>query len=291
MTKEKKVIDLWKGWWKLWTKIGPPWRPSKKDIKFWENKILKLKKKNPKVLVLGSTPEIRDMLAKNGITPTLLEANQSMFEAMTKLRKNAKGKEKLVIGDWLKADKIFKKNSFDVVIGDLPHCNIAIKDWPRFFTGIYNILKPGGYFLVATVAYSYTERQTVKEMLNKYKKNKKHFKDFKNRVWELYQILDEPGVFDKKEHRFNLYKLRDLVKKKAQKYFSLDEIDNNLLFVQGDLNGELFNDVVEVGPPLEDQLVLQSKWFYLDELYLVPDHPVFKIRRTMSLKSKKINNL
>ncbi|MFA7209205.1 MAG: class I SAM-dependent methyltransferase [Parcubacteria group bacterium] len=287
---EKKVVDLWKNWWKVWTKIGPPWRPSKKDIGFWEKRIEELSKnKKLKVLLLGSTPEIRDMFARHDIPLTLLEANESMYEAMGKMRKvhSAPSDEKLVIGNWLEADRIFKENRFDIVISDLPHCNIAYKDWPKFFTNIFNVLKPGGQFLLATVTYGYPERQTIEEMLEKYSKNKKYFADFKNRIWELYQVLNEPGILDKKEWRFNLYKLRELVKKKAKKKFSLDEIDRNLVFIQGDLTGELLNDVVEVGPPLEEQLIMQSKWFYLDSLYLVPDHPVFKIRRTMILKVKK----
>lgn len=285
---EKNIVDLWGDWWKLWNLIGPPWRPAKKDIDFWENRIKELKKdKNLKVLLLGSTPEIRDMLAKNNVCLTLLEANRSMYDAMSKIRKVKEGKEKLVIGNWLKADKIFEKDQFDVVMGDLPHCNIDFKNWPKFFTNIFNILKPGGQFLVSTVTYDYSERQTIEEMLTKYRKNKKYFQNFKNRLWELYQLLDEPGILDMQEWKFSHYKLRKPLITAANKSFPLEEIDKNIWFIPGDLHGEKLGAVTEVGPPLEEQLIMQSKWFYLDELYLIPDHPAFKIRRSMILKSKK----
>lgn len=288
MTGKKKVINMWQDWSKLWSRVGPPWRPSVKDIKFWEKRIVELDRgRKLRILLLGTTPEIRDMLARHNISVTMLEVNEVMYEAMTKLRKSRNGEEKLVIGDWLKADRIFKKNSFDIAIGDLPHCNVAFKKWPRFFENFYNVLKPGGLFFLATVTYSYPERQTIKQILEKYRKNKKYFANFKNRVWELYQLLDEPGVYDKKERRFNLYKLRKPIIEVAQRDFSRKEIDKNLWFIKNDLNGESFGDVVEVGPPLEEQLALQSKWFMLDELYPVPDHPAFKMRRSMILKSKK----
>lgn len=285
----KQIVDLWGNWWKVWQKIGPPWRPAAKDIRFWEKQIREIQKhKNPKVLILGSTPEIRVMLAKNNISPTLLEANRPMYEAMSNLYKINTAKEKLVVGNWLDADKYFPKNGFDVVMGDLPHCNIEYAKWPSFFTAAHNILKPGGYFLLSTVNYDYSERQTIKEMLDKYRKNKKYFSDFKNRLWELYQLIDEPGVFDKKERRFNHYKLRKILVREALKSFSHEEIDENIWFISDDLNGELLSDVTEVSPKLEEQLILQSKWFSLENLLKIEDHPAFNIRRSMILRSKKL---
>lgn len=281
-----ELLTLWETTFpKVWSKLSPPWRPSIKDIKFWEKRIIELKRKNLKVLIFGSTPEIRDMLARNNINPTLLEANPSMYRAMSEIAK-IKNKENPVFGNWLEADKIFSKNSFDVVMGDLPHCNVDYSKWPDFFTNVYNILKPGGQFLVSTACYDYPERQTVKEMLVKYAKNKKYFADFKNRLWELYQTLNEPGIMDKK-YRFYIYKLRDLVKKEALKKYKPEEVDKNIWFISNDLNGQSFGKVTEVGPPLEDQIRLQSKWFYLDEILLITDHPAFRMRRSMILKSKK----
>ncbi|HLN18885.1 MAG TPA: class I SAM-dependent methyltransferase [Patescibacteria group bacterium] len=288
MGKEKEMVDVWESIsFKLWSRIGPPWRPAKKDINFWEKRLNRLaKNKKIKVLVLGSTPEIRDMLVKNKINTTLLEANKSMYNAMNRLMKIKSTKEKLVIGNWLEANKIFKENTFDVVISDEPHCNIDYPKWPSFFSSLYNVLKPGGYLMLATVTYNFSQRQTIKEMLKKYKKNKKYFKDFKNRIWELYHLIGEKGVISK-DYKLNFDKLRELIKKQALSQFAPEEVDKCLWFVSGDLDGECLGGVTEVGPPLKKQISLQSKWFLLEDMLLIKDHPVFDIKRTMILKSKK----
>jgi len=287
----KKLYNpLWFQFWKIWNKIGPPWRPSEKEIKWWGKKSTGLKKRNKKLkaLVLGSTPEIRDMLAKNKIDTTLLDANRSMYEAMNKLTKRRNKKEKLVIGNWLDMDKVLGKNKFDFVIGDAPHCNLAFKTWPRFFEGLYNVLKPGGYFMVGSITLEFSERQTVDDLLKKYKKNKKYFNDFKNRLWELYKLADEKEVWINRVRGFSYEAVRKLLKREGSKRkIGLKEIDENLWFLSGDINGEALGPYIEVMPPLEEQINLQSKWFYLDDLYLVPDHPAFKIRRAMILRSKK----
>ncbi|MDP1845678.1 MAG: class I SAM-dependent methyltransferase [Candidatus Moranbacteria bacterium] len=288
---KKLYNSLWFQFWKIWNKIGPPWRPSVKEIKWWEKKIVELNKsnKNLKALVLGSTPEIRDMLAKNKIDTTLLDANQSMYEAMNKLIKKKNNREKLVVGNWLEMEKVLGENRFDFVIGDAPHCNLAYKTWPRFFDGLYNVLKPGGYFMVGSITLEFNERQTIEDLFNKYKRKKKYFKNFKNRLWELYQLADEKGVWTNEVRGFSYEAVRKLLKREgAKRKIGLKELDENLWFLSGDINGEALGNYVEVMPTLEEQINLQSKWFYLDELYLILDHSAFKIRRAMILKSKRL---
>lgn len=287
----KKLYNpLWFQFWKIWNKIGPPWRPSKKELLWWKKKIVELQKKgkNLKVLVLGSTPEIRDMLSELKIDTTLLDANESMYKAMNRLVKKKNKKEKLVIGNWLDMDKVLGKNKFDFVISDAPHCNLAFKTWPRFFEGLYNILKPGGYFMVGSITLEFDERQTIKDLFGKYKKHKKYFRDFKNRLWELYQLANEKGVWLEKEKGFSYEGVRRLLRKEGRKRkIGQKELDENLWFLSGDINGEALGVYIEVMPSLEKQINLQSRWFYLDNLYLVPGHLAYKIRRAMIMKSKK----
>ncbi len=280
----------WKSYCKLWQKIGPPWTPTSQEIKFWEKKILVIKKKNfnAKALVLGATPEIRDLLAKHKINTTLLEANESMYRAMSKLMKMKNNKEKFVCGNWLEVNSIFKKNSFDFVISDAPHCNLAFKDWPKFFHGVYSILKKESYFLFATMISSFKARLTFEDVLKIYKNNRKYFKDFKNRLWALYQLIDEKNIYNKNTRGFVFNNLRNLIKKKGLKVgLSLKEIEKNLWFLDNDINGESLGDYIEVDPPLEEQLIIQSKYFYLDKIFKVTTHPAFNVRRAMILKSKE----
>ncbi|MCK4745032.1 class I SAM-dependent methyltransferase [Candidatus Parcubacteria bacterium] len=281
----------WESYWRLWQKVGPPWLTPIQDIKFWEKRILEIKKKDKKIkaLVLGATPKIRDLLAKHKIDTTLLEANKSMYVAMSRLIKIKNNEEKFICGDWLNADKIFKKNTFDFIIGDEPHCNLSFKNWPKFFQGIYNILKPNFNFLLSTVISDFSDRSTIKEVIQKYKDNPKYFKDFKNRLWELYKLIGEKNIYNKKTRGFIFDNLRDLVKKEGLKSgLSLNQIEKNLWFIDNDMNSESIGSYIEVDPPLEEQIIIQSKYFYLDKIFKVDSHPAFNIRRAMILKSKKL---
>jgi len=117
----------WKKAWKFWNKIQPPWRPSIHDIKFWETAVVKVKKAKPdaRALVIGVTPEIRDLLAKYKINTCLIDINPTMYEAMNRLMRMKNSEEKFIPGHWLDIDKIFHKNSFDLIRGDSPHCDLA----------------------------------------------------------------------------------------------------------------------------------------------------------------------
>lgn len=284
----KEIIDLWKDWSKLWQEVEPPGRPSEKELIFWNEKLENFGSAVPQVLILGSTPEFRDFFASKNIPITLLEANEVMYREMSKLRKKPGGQETLVLGNWLEAASLLDTHRFDFVLGDIPHCNLRFADWPKFFENVHGVLKPGGFFLVSTILYDYPERQSIEEMFQKYEQTPERFHDFKNRIWEIYQLLDEPGVYDRERRTFNMYVLRDRIREAAKGRFPEEEVDKNLWYIPGDLQGERFGEVVEVGPDLAEQITLQSRWFVLESLYQVPDHPVFKIRRAMILISRKI---
>ena len=66
MKTQKKYASAWKQIAKTWKLLSFPWRPNKENLADYEKFILKSIKgvKNPRVLLLGATPEIRDMLAK-----------------------------------------------------------------------------------------------------------------------------------------------------------------------------------------------------------------------------------
>jgi len=142
--------------------------------------------------------------------------------------------------------------------------------------------------MVGSITLEFNERQTVKGLFDKYKNNKNYFRDFKNRLWELYLLADEKGVWLSKERGFSYEGVRKLLRREGEKRkITQKELDENLWFLSGDINGESLGQYIEVMPSLEEQVTLMLKWFYLDQLYLVPDHPAFKIRRAMILKSKR----
>lgn len=132
---------------KLWAKFAPPGRPSKDDIKNYD-KLLKIALNNieqPKIVILGATPEIRNLLYKYKDTKVLcVDMTGDMYWAMNNFIKHQNPREKFIKANWLTMSKKIK--DADVVIGDYVLGNISDHQH-KFYLEIKRILKPGGYFI------------------------------------------------------------------------------------------------------------------------------------------------
>lgn len=132
---------------KIWDKYRSPFRPSQDDIKnyFYFAKNLNI---NSKVLVLGSTPEIRKRLGVKGISAVVMDNSKEMYHGMMRFVKTISlEQEQFVQRNWMNADKVFKKKYFDYIFADLAFRNIDASLQPKFLKKISNLLKPQGYFI------------------------------------------------------------------------------------------------------------------------------------------------
>jgi len=104
----------------VWKKhVKPPSRPCPSQIKIWE-KVLKEKieeVKNPKVLILGVTPELRDLVNKYSLSTIVCDINPEMIKAMNKSIKYKNSKEKIIIRNWLEMDFIKEKCQRNFIFG------------------------------------------------------------------------------------------------------------------------------------------------------------------------------
>lgn len=146
----KKHTKKWSKLSEYWDMFAEPSRPSRGDIINY-NKLLSeaLKsKKQADILVLGSTPEIRELLFKfsatHGAKITCLDMTRNMYEAMSNLMDMKNKYEKFVLGNWV--DTKFK-NKFDIIIGDYVNGNIGEEYRDRYFKNILSNLKNGGSFI------------------------------------------------------------------------------------------------------------------------------------------------
>ena len=87
--QREQMKENWKELAKAWDAYQPPAKPSVGEIGFFEYEIKNLLAKNKtiKALVLGATPEFRDLLAKYKIDTTLVDVNEDSIKAMTSLMK------------------------------------------------------------------------------------------------------------------------------------------------------------------------------------------------------------
>jgi len=162
----------WKQIANTWKLLTPPWRPSRVNLRDYKEFLQKTigGVKNPKVLILGATPEIRDLLSKfKNIEVTLVDYNMEMILAMNELVKKDNTKNEIwVKSDWLNVP--LKEKYFDAVIGDYITTNIHAKNLNQLLKKINVLLKPNGRFISRILYYNPNEALIdFEKIVNKYK--------------------------------------------------------------------------------------------------------------------------
>jgi hypothetical protein len=151
-----------------WKYYKPPARASPSDLEFIKNKILE-KGKEVKVLILGATPEYRELCGNLDIPVALLDFSRNNYEYLSDEVFNAP-KEMFIEGNWLHS-KLSDK--FDIILGDNVINVLPKKDIPLFFKNVANMLKKDGFFMPRS--YIRTPEETnfkVEEGIKEYRKKK-----------------------------------------------------------------------------------------------------------------------
>jgi len=171
----KNHQQKWQRMAKLWEEFTEPGRPSKDDISHYNalTKIALKSVKNPKIILLGCTPEIRDMLYKYSVSlgaeVICVDMVEDMYKSMNRLIKYHNKKERFVKSNWINLK--FPKNSIDIVIGDFVLSNVDNEFQAKFLQGINRILKNDGYFINRDCVIKDNLRfNTPDRMLKKYAK-------------------------------------------------------------------------------------------------------------------------
>lgn len=168
----KKQKDSALAWGKLshiWGRLKPLLRPSGGELRIYEKHVRNLAlRRNPQALLLGATPELRDILAKYNLKVTMIDINPEVVKAMTTLRKRRGGREKIIIGDWLDIPHLIKKEKYDLILGDHPLGLIRIRNWDKFLKGLTSVLKPDGYVLLNIVTNLFTKALSFKALIKLY---------------------------------------------------------------------------------------------------------------------------
>ncbi|MFA6146217.1 MAG: class I SAM-dependent methyltransferase [Patescibacteria group bacterium] len=133
---------------KAWKKFTPPSRPSQKELKFYEYYIQKTLKKNKniRILILGATPEFRDLILKHHSIPICCDLNSMVFNALKKLMKQH-GKEIFIKSNWL---KLKSKNKFDLIIGHQVFNQLPFNKQSLLTKIVFHNLEPNGLFIHST---------------------------------------------------------------------------------------------------------------------------------------------
>ncbi len=146
-TENKEVFaSPWKHLASTWEKYyTPPGRPSIQDQEIYGALLEQVAETSGKnALVLGATPETRNVLHSLGFDVTIIDINQEMIHAMNSFVNDA-DQDTQICGSWVSND--LPDNTFDAVLGDFSWSNIPRKDWPEFHTTLLRVLKSSGSYI------------------------------------------------------------------------------------------------------------------------------------------------
>lgn len=125
----------------------PLGQPAPQDLKIYKKVVQKHIKniKSPKVLILGATPELRDLLYKLKCQVYLCDISKQVIQALTRLRKY-KSPEKIIVSDWC---DIKTKEKFDIIVGDITFANLpSFKQYPQMAKSLKKNLIPNGIIVL-----------------------------------------------------------------------------------------------------------------------------------------------
>jgi len=189
----------------------------KSSPKQWQTYVLLFKrflagKKNPRILVLGSTPELRDLaLSYPDAELIAVDSNAEMVEKMTALmeHKNSE-REKFINADWLNMP--LPENSVDLIVGDGAVANLAAESFDDFFAQCRKILKPDGAIILRENVRIKEYVWSVTEIVAKSRQENWHWFDLYS-----YSYVSSTGEwFDEKTSQVNMEKYFTWVKQAYQ---------------------------------------------------------------------------
>lgn len=188
----------------LWRRYGPPARPTEGDIRIFERHARRaVRDKTGWALVLGATPELRDLLAKMSFRVTAVDNGLRMLLAMTTLLTQVAERENLVVGEWLTLP--FGDDLFDLIIGDRSFNMLPVSRLDSLMVELWRVLRPEG--LLSTSLYVHAIGRPLQQVLSEWGLGKSRiFADLW--FWALYSSYDETSqTVDTKSYLDELDKL------------------------------------------------------------------------------------
>lgn len=145
MPRSYPVRLVWRILARRWAKVAPPFRPSSEDLATYRTHLAGARPSS--LLILGATPELRDLAASLGIARvTLVDRDRVVLAAMSRLVVATDLRhETRVVADWSTME--LPPRSFGAIVGDLVWHWLRPSDQPVVADRIRRLLAPGGLFI------------------------------------------------------------------------------------------------------------------------------------------------
>jgi len=152
-----------------WNKYLPPIRPYSKEIEILREYIIKYKKvvSSPSVLILGSTPELRDLVNELGLIPFVVDYSHDNYITMGTL-KRILGEETFINMNWLDYSP---NQQFDIILSEAAFNVIDADSSKILYLKCSNWLKPDGILLAKNWIRFSNRHIPVNELITSYRQS------------------------------------------------------------------------------------------------------------------------
>lgn len=153
-----------------WKIMPSPARPSKEEVKIFKKYIfnyINSTSKKVHLLILGSTPEFRDLCNEPRINATCIDINKPIYEALTILQKKPNINEKFINDNWL---TFRNKQKFELIIGDAVTAMFPLKLYSEFFENMKRHLAKKGQLIIRVPYQDERFNVSIKKVFENYKK-------------------------------------------------------------------------------------------------------------------------
>ncbi len=177
-----------------WLHYLPPCRPDDEDLATIRvGATIGTRRGGPHVLILGSTPEFRDLaLTLDPARVVVVDQNPRMIQAMQQLQRSPNPAEVQVVADWF---DFLPQNprSFDIVLSDLTQGNIPYDERSTFYSRVSASMRVGGLFFDRVFRYDHLSRlYSIEEIRSAHAQLAEHNSRDLNRL--LFRLLASEPV-------------------------------------------------------------------------------------------------
>jgi ubiquinone/menaquinone biosynthesis C-methylase UbiE len=159
-----KKITGWNSFADVWHLLDKPIRPRGETFKIYEKFIRGVKKHN-NALILGATPELRELTGKFFRQTVFVDISLEMILKTEKLVSPQYKNQIMVRGDWLKIP--LPEHYFDVVLADVSTSSLSFNQYRNLFFRIYQFLRKEGAFISRQWIYIERNQNFFEEYLKK----------------------------------------------------------------------------------------------------------------------------